>query len=374
MPREDEGKEALPGYSNDIRLAAVMPRKMEFCAPGVPARDRKWRRVHCVLEGTAFRVYDAPPRVSGVSALGGWWERKVGVGDVSVGSGGAAASAAPGATTNLVIGKKEPKRRMKWEEELQAEEAARVSGEEPPPQQQQDTTEVNLSLGNQAQGHRSKRNLAASLLHPNRSRISLARAPSPSSASPRSSFQTPRSSADSSFPPSSFPSSARASMDVSTPASSSSAFSSAASSSTSGHSGASSPSEQAQAQARRRGHVRSHSAQSSNGGHSRSLLFPDSQGSTSNLGASPNPSQSNLALPAPEEKDLLRLYSLQRSESGLASDYTKRKNVVRVRMEGEQFLLQCTDVAGVVEWIEVGHPFFVLTLDRESDSNLSMIF
>ena len=55
----------------------------------------------------------------------------------------------------------------------------------------------------------------------------------------------------------------------------------------------------------------------------------------------------------PEAKDLMRKYTLQQAESGLASDYTKRKNVIRVRMEGEQFLLQAKDISEVVEWIEV---------------------
>ena len=35
----------------------------------------------------------------------------------------------------------------------------------------------------------------------------------------------------------------------------------------------------------------------------------------------------------------VRVYSLQNAESGLAADYLKRKHVVRVRAEGEQFLL-----------------------------------
>ena len=55
----------------------------------------------------------------------------------------------------------------------------------------------------------------------------------------------------------------------------------------------------------------------------------------------------------PDEKDLIRSYTLQHAESGLASDYVKRKNVIRIRMEGEQFLLQAKDVPGVIEWIEV---------------------
>jgi hypothetical protein len=50
---------------------------------------------------------------------------------------------------------------------------------------------------------------------------------------------------------------------------------------------------------------------------------------------------------------------MQQAESGLGSDYTKRKNVIRVRLEGEQFLLQAGDVDSVIEWIEVS-PFFFL--------------
>ena len=61
----------------------------------------------------------------------------------------------------------------------------------------------------------------------------------------------------------------------------------------------------------------------------------------------------------PDGRDLLRQYSLQHAESGLASDYQKRKNVIRVRMEGEQFLLQAQDVPGVIEWIEVCRVWFV---------------
>ncbi|KZT71912.1 hypothetical protein DAEQUDRAFT_77811 [Daedalea quercina L-15889] len=76
QPRDEEGEECLPLYSNAIYLAAVMPRKVEFTAPGVQAKDRKWRRVLCVLEGTAFRVYKCPPSVAGVSAIESWWEKK----------------------------------------------------------------------------------------------------------------------------------------------------------------------------------------------------------------------------------------------------------------------------------------------------------
>ncbi|KIM47014.1 hypothetical protein M413DRAFT_57725, partial [Hebeloma cylindrosporum] len=56
--------------------------------------------------------------------------------------------------------------------------------------------------------------------------------------------------------------------------------------------------------------------------------------------------------PEPDEADLIRSYTMQNAESGLGSDYVKRKNVIRVRLEGEQFLLQAKDIESVIEWIE----------------------
>lgn len=54
----DGAVDILPCYTNEIYLKAVMPRKMEFSAPGVQSRDRKWRRVVCELEGTVLRVFE----------------------------------------------------------------------------------------------------------------------------------------------------------------------------------------------------------------------------------------------------------------------------------------------------------------------------
>lgn len=56
-----------------------------------------------------------------------------------------------------------------------------------------------------------------------------------------------------------------------------------------------------------------------------------------------------------QQNQLLKVYTLQNAESGLAADYVKRKNVVRVRSEGEQFLLQTDSARDVVDWIEVCH-------------------
>ncbi|KAJ3482623.1 hypothetical protein NLJ89_g12127 [Agrocybe chaxingu] len=57
-------------------------------------------------------------------------------------------------------------------------------------------------------------------------------------------------------------------------------------------------------------------------------------------------------VPDPDERDLIRVYTMQNAESGLGSDYMKRKHVIRVRLEGEQFLLQAQDVESVIAWIE----------------------
>ncbi|KIM20973.1 hypothetical protein M408DRAFT_81220, partial [Serendipita vermifera MAFF 305830] len=54
----------------------------------------------------------------------------------------------------------------------------------------------------------------------------------------------------------------------------------------------------------------------------------------------------------PASSALMHQYTLQNAESGLATDYMKRRNVIRVRLEGEQFLLQLPGVEEVVEWIE----------------------
>ncbi|PFH49903.1 hypothetical protein AMATHDRAFT_146539 [Amanita thiersii Skay4041] len=57
-------------------------------------------------------------------------------------------------------------------------------------------------------------------------------------------------------------------------------------------------------------------------------------------------------VPEPDSSTLIRSYTLQHAESGLGLDYVKRRNVIRVKMEGEQFLLQARDAAEVVAWIE----------------------
>ena len=57
LPREEEGREGLPGYSCAIHIEGYMPRKLEFTAPGVQARDRAWKRQYFVLHGTSIKIF-----------------------------------------------------------------------------------------------------------------------------------------------------------------------------------------------------------------------------------------------------------------------------------------------------------------------------
>lgn len=324
QPRDEEGKERLPSYSNSIYLTAVMPRKMEFIAPGVQARDRKWRRVLCVLEGTAFSVYKCPPGASGVSAIEEWWERKVGVGDITV-TGGTAVTQS-GIRVSAVRGRvPDGDRPGKTEEDPTPPADAPETESNPPPAAPPPT--------------RSKLHIAAvTLLHPSRAAHSHKHGQSngaQSVTSPTSRLTNPsvsrsRPSVDTQPPDdhSTISIVARSSMDDR-----SSRNSAHHSTSNSRSTSVSSPP----------------ASDSSSSFFSRSRILPSSSSSAT----SDSPPGSAKTAPEPSPKDLIKGYTLQNAESGLASDYSKRKNVIRVRMEGEQFLLQAQDVASVIDWIEV---------------------
>jgi len=51
-----------------------------------------------------------------------------------------------------------------------------------------------------------------------------------------------------------------------------------------------------------------------------------------------------------KNRRLLRSYSLQHARIGLASDYTKKSNVLRLRLENEQFLLNFSCAQDVIDW------------------------
>ena len=270
FPRDEEGKERLPGYSNDIFLSAVLPRKLEFTSPGDQARDRKWRRVLCVLEGTGFRVFEPPASSLGIGAVGRWWEKKVGVGDLT------SDAPLPKKTRTTIPGS------QKIDQDLNGDED--WSTVEPTPSiMASDRESISPAKKSKLHSH--------GLLHPSGN--------TSGSSSRRQSGETTRE--DGRFP-------------VSPPRPS-------VSSVTTNTTGRPSTSSYRRA-------------------------------------ASPMPTKSAQSdqVSYPHDSQPLRIYTLQQAESGLASDYLKRKNVIRVRMEGEQFLLQAPSVQAVVDWIEVSLP------------------
>ncbi|KAH7912202.1 hypothetical protein BJ138DRAFT_820924 [Hygrophoropsis aurantiaca] len=291
--REGEGNERLPEYTNSLYLAAIMPCKMEFSAPGVQAKDRKWRRLLCELEGTAFRLYKCPPGASGAGIIGEWWEKKVGVGDVTAG--------------HYAPVKKDKGKELSGK--LEMEEARPRSSSSamlpPPPIGERRRSESQSSILSSATSSRTssraKRASGASFLTPWRAGGSSSRPQS------RGSELSPVAEPSVAEP-------SRPSLTLTTTSSRTE---------TSG----------------------------------RNTPVPRSSSRMSFM-PTPRALWRHGETPKPAPRDLIRSYTLQSAESGLGNDYLKRKNVIRVRLEGEQFLLQAHDVPAVVEWIEVrsSHP------------------
>lgn len=291
--REDEGREPLPQYSNSLYLSAIMPRKMEFSAPGVQAKDRKWRRVFCELEGTLLRVYKCPPGASGAGIIGEWWERRVGVGD-------------------LTSGHHRPRRKLDEapasSSKMTVEQVAAAPTSSPPLTPHSERSESQSSRA-------TDRSVTPSTSRVNR-RLS--------GASFLASWRNGSSSIG--------PSRGRG-------------VSSTIQSGTNGGIELLPVSEPTS----RRNSVSSSTSHEDT---------PQATSRTPRATSRPSFLSSRMQLRSgevqkPSESDLIHAYTLQYAESGLGNDYLKRKNVIRVRLEGEQFLLQAADVPSVVEWIEV---------------------
>ena len=351
QPRDDEGREKLPAYSNSIYIKAIMPRKLEFTQPGVQAKDRKWKRVLCVLEGTAFKVYKPP----GVSAIGEWWENKVGVGDIVALTTANSNSASWRQTTQGrgADGMSRAVRQRKEEVEMGRD----MTASRPPTQiddarQRQGSPTYgfssNHSGGPVLPATKSALNLAAHLLKP----------------SSRSHARTNSDIGQSSNTPS-VPQSSRPSLNIpmngrSTPTPTiGSMTTSIASRSSSPMFAASSSSSLTTPAGSSWSHGSTDSTTSSMGRGARSRMVTnnrtvDVSTSSSTYKGKKKMDDSDLL---PDNHSLIKAYTMQQAESGLGSDYVKRKHVIRVRLEGEQFLLQASDVDSVIEWIEVSFSF-----------------
>ena len=349
QPRDDEGREKLPAYSNSIYIKAIMPRKLEFIRPGVQAKDRKWKRVLCVLEGTSLKVYKPP----GVSAIGEWWQNKVGVGDIAVmttTTNSNSASWRQVAQGGGVQGTSGAVMQSKEEVGMPRERGGTAT--RPPTQfgdarqRQGGSSPTPYPSSNHSGGPvatKSALNLAVHLLRP----------------SSRNHARTTSDVGQSSNTPS-FPQSSRPSLNIpmngrSTPTptigsttttiasrSSSSMFAASSSSLLTTPAGSS--------------HGSTDSTTLSTGLGARSGMVTDNYtvaSSSTSSSTSKGKGKVDDSDLLPDEHSLIKAYTMQQAESGLGSDYLKRKNVIRVRLEGEQFLLQANNVDSVIEWIEV---------------------
>ena len=304
LPRDEEGCEHLPHYTNDIYLRAIMPRKMEFSAPGVQARDRKWRRILCILEGTAFRVYSCPPAATGKGLIGNLWEKTVGVGDIS----------APPTQENSTSAKVKGRERERDARQTKYEGVDNTSTQRPVSPTPQPASGPSQP-SNDSDAQSSPSSTRSRLIHQHFRRKN--RASSAASDGPSTSHS--ESQARRSF----------SALQQNTPDSSSSQGASSLISESPRTSRARTPSNPATA------------------------IFDSPR--------TPRPPRikrrhlwvDDPDVPLPQEQNLLHSYALHNAESGLGTDYVKRQNVIRIRMEGEQFLLQARDVASVVDWIEV---------------------
>lgn len=288
---EDEGRERLPPYSNSLYLSAIMPLKMEFSSPGVQAKDRKWRRVFCELEGTTLRVYKCPPGASGAGVIGEWWERRVGVGDLSSGYQAPVRKAdkSPAAPSKIAV-----------------DQEAASSSSSPPPTPHRPRSESQSSRA-------TNQSTTPSMSRANRRLSGASFLASWRNGGPSSGPQSRGRGM-----PSTGINGVMELLPVSEPNS-------------------------------RRNSVSSSASQETTSQRT-SPLTPRAPSRLSFLSSRMQLRSGEIQKPG--KGDLIRAYTLQHAESGLGNDYLKRKNVIRVRLEGEQFLLQAADVPSVVEWIE----------------------
>ena len=403
-PQDDEGQEFLPAYSCGVHIEGALNRKMEFTRPGVQARDRAWRRLYFILNGTTLRVYKNDPRrvpvktvephpyansvngsglpppssTSGLnlpvtpsrSALGISIPRRFNNHGHSSSIASSSSSSILSPTQQLLAeaprvetendlelsaphvhfpleAMSEKRRRARGVEVEAAAQLAHERSSQLDLQRQSNEEHVRRSTSETSMtGQRRNLNEGADQLTPFRSRRST---------SNMASSTTSVAGTDTTVP-------------IYSTSSSGSATPSRVSLSSNAPSGAESNTSVSNCNVESSG---AHMLQATNDGHSKVLsdgvslsriaaagrlpaITPAAASSSSSRGVSSHHLGSSIFSKAFHGSNaLLRKYTLQHAESGLGSDYLKRRNVMRVRAEGEQFLLQTDSVMSVVNWIEV---------------------
>ncbi|WVF72120.1 hypothetical protein IAT40_006932 [Kwoniella sp. CBS 6097] len=304
-PRDEEGREKLPKYWCSVHIEGQLQRKMEFISQGVQARDRSWKKQYFIIHGTSLYVYKFDPHR---------FPLKVD---------------APIPTV--------------CEEE--AEENLHVHC----PALSERRGSVSSQIGSTAG---SRRGSISAVVDGSR----RGSAPDIHNIGPRRGSSSGSSSAFTGGPG----------------GVASSGLRRASESSTSGTTGA------------RRSSLsivtNASSLNVSTGPDVKDpALFPGSgsaagagssarRGSTSTPSVAPSTSSTNTGTSLAshfQHNALIKQYTLQGAESGLAADYHKKKNVVRVRVKGEQFLIQTGDAREVVNWIEAFQAATNVSLDLD---------
>ncbi|WWC69470.1 uncharacterized protein I206_103410 [Kwoniella pini CBS 10737] len=294
-PRDEEGKEKLPTYWCSVHIEGMLPRKMEFSAPGMQSRDRSWKKLYFIIHGTSFYVYkfdphrfplkvDAPvPTITEDEVDDSLHVHFPHQSERRPSLGSATSNSTRRGSISAVNGATE-QRRGSVPDNIHSPPTARRGSNA-------SITSSGTGLGG-PNGVRRVSDSASSV--PRRSSLSIVT--NASDGPSEGDIKDPKL-----FP---------------------------------GSNNSTGP---------RRGSMSAASTTSSSigtsGGSSLASHF--------------------------QHNSLVKQYSLQNAESGLAADYHKRRNVVRVRVNGEQFLLQTADNREVVSWIEAFQAATNVSLDLD---------
>lgn len=301
-PRDEEGREGLPSYRCDVHIEGYLPRKMEFSQPGQQARDRAWKRHYFVLHGTCLKVYKHDIHRAPIKSGSKCEASFEGINDSAphVHLPGTVASAS--------------------------------------------SSSIALPLGGSTSSGMRRASDPSSAAYVNAGGVTNSRRGSVVMSSPA---ENRRGSTDLSVA-GSFP--GIAGLAQSGSARRRSATLSASSGASGGSSNVSLPFGSSA------GSASSHTGTSASTGTEKATFHADTGvvhvPRTGAEGLSSTSSSIAAHLPFHGPNALIKSYTLQGAESGLAADYLKKKNVVRVRVQGEQFLLQAESPKDVVDWIE----------------------
>ncbi|WRT67119.1 uncharacterized protein IL334_004085 [Kwoniella shivajii] len=311
-PRDEEGKEKLPSYWCSVHIEGMLPRKMEFTAPGQQARDRSWKKLYFIIHGTSFYIYkfdphrfplkvDAPVPTINEDEV----DDSLHVHFPNERRGSSSSQIAPTSirrgSISAVVGGNETRRGSIPENVYPSNQRrGSTAGLTNPLAGTGSTTSINGS------GSRRLSETSSGISMPRRSSLSIVT--NASDTNTNSSVLSPES------------------QDIKD----ANLFANPGS----GGSGSTATP--------RRPSISSTTATSSAGSSGGTSLASHFQ-----------------------HNSMVKQYSLQNAESGLAADYAKRKNVVRVRVNGEQFLLQTSDNREVVSWIEAFQAATNVALDLD---------